>query len=215
MDAQPDVIRNKIEDTRESLTQKLETLEGQVKETITTVTSTVEETIDTVKSTVEDTVEAVKQTFDIPEQVRRHPYGMTGGALLVGTALGYWMGGRRPHAGRPFGPAHRAPAYTAAPAYEAPRHEEPPRPSGPGLLSSLLEPLSAEFGHIRGLAIGALMGAVRDAVKNAVPPSLAHNVEEILDNITRRAGGEVVQGPVLPPSHGNGATHAGPVAGNA
>ena len=53
MDERPDVIRQQIEETRESLTDKLETLEGQVKDTV----STVSDTLESVKETVEGTVE--------------------------------------------------------------------------------------------------------------------------------------------------------------
>jgi len=123
MAEEPDVIRQQIEQTRESLTQKLETLEGQVKDTVASVTSAVETTVETVKSKVEDTVQAVtsgvettvetvKRTFDIPYQVDRHPWAMAGGSLLAGLAAGFLIG-------RPRRSFVRRPAWAEAPARAA------------------------------------------------------------------------------------------------
>ncbi len=212
MDPEPEVIRQQIEQTRESLTDKLETLEGQVRQTISSVTSTVEQTVDTVKSRVEDTVHAVtsavedtvdsvKRTFDVPYQVRRHPYLMTGGALAVGAALGYFLGGQRRRP-RPGPRAEWAPSYTppqAASAYEEALEPEAKRSAPPrqSFFAGLAEPLRGEFDKIKATAIGALLGMVRDAAARYVPSALASKVEEIINDVTRRAGGEVVSGPIL------------------
>ena len=83
MDPKPDVIRRQIDETRESLADKLETLEDQVKHTVASVTEAVEHTVDSVKSTARETVETVKRTFDIPYQVRRHPYALTGAVFAT------------------------------------------------------------------------------------------------------------------------------------
>jgi ElaB/YqjD/DUF883 family membrane-anchored ribosome-binding protein len=215
MAQEPDVIRHQIEETRESLADKLETLEGQVKQTIGSVTSTVEQTLGTVKSKVEDTVQSVssavehtvdsvRRTFDIPHQVRRHPYAMTGGALLLGTALGYLLTGRRRRPER-YDPVERAPSYAPpapapASAYEEPRRSEERRESRPGFFAGLLQPFAAEFDKIKATAIGALLGMARDLAVRSVPPSLVPKVEEIINDVTRRAGGDVVSGSVLPSS---------------
>jgi ElaB/YqjD/DUF883 family membrane-anchored ribosome-binding protein len=212
MDQKPDVIRQQIEQTRESLTDKLETLEGQVRQTISSVSSTVGQTVENVKSKVEDTVQAVssavehtvdsvKRTFDIPYQVRRHPYLMTGGALALGAALGYLLAGRqrrprrRPRA--EWVPSYTPPAPAPAEAYEEPRQAGRGASSRPGFFTGLLEPLAGEFDKIKATAIGAFLGLARDAAVRWVPPSLAPKIEEIINDVTRRAGGEVVSGPVL------------------
>lgn len=95
MAEEPDVIREQIEETRTSLTEKLETLEGQVRETVQSAKATVEDTLETVKSSVQNTVESVKQTFDLSYQVDRHPWAMTGGSFVVGFLLGNYLEGRR------------------------------------------------------------------------------------------------------------------------
>jgi hypothetical protein len=203
MDPEPEVIRRDIDRTRESLTEKLETLEGQVRETIGTVRSKVEGTVEAVTSSVENSVRTVKETFDLPEQVRRHPHAMVGGALVTGALVGWLVTGRRE------GPRHGYPRHRPTPLPPAPstsvgdgrsQFAAQPEPEGPGLMSRLLEPLAGEFDRIKATAIGALMAMARDAIRRNLPESLAPNVEEILDNITRRAGGEVIHGPVLPPA---------------
>jgi hypothetical protein len=212
MDQEPDVIRQQIEQTRESLADKLETLEGQVRKTIGSVTSTVgtvksrvEDTVQAVTSAVGETVDSVKRTFDIPYQVRRHPYLMTGGALVVGAALAYFLAGRprrprrRPRAR--WAPSYTPPAPAPASAYESvsgePRQAGAGPSSRPGVFAGLLEPLAGEFDKLKATAIGAFLGLVRDAAVRWVPPSLAPKVEEIVNDITRRAGGDVVPGPIL------------------
>jgi ElaB/YqjD/DUF883 family membrane-anchored ribosome-binding protein len=214
MDQEPDVIRQQIEQTRGSLTEKLESVEDLVREKVSAVTSTVERTIDTVKSKVEDTVQAVsstvestvdtvKRTFDVSHQVRRYPYAMTGGALVVGAALGYLLAPRaRSFSRRSFReslPSYPPPSSAPVSNFEEPRYEER-RQQKQGLFASLAEPFAAEFDKMKATAIGALMGLARDFAIRSVPPSLAPQIEEIVNNVTRRAGGNVVSGPVLPSS---------------
>jgi len=59
-----DVIREKMEDTRTSLTEKLETLEQQVASTVQGATSNVAETVEAVKETVESLKESVQGTVE-------------------------------------------------------------------------------------------------------------------------------------------------------
>jgi len=219
MDEKPDVIRQEIEATRSSLAEKLEALEGQVKGTISNVSQSVEDTVAKVKSTVNDTVETVKRTFDLPYQVDQHPWAMAGCSLLAGLAVGYVVarpgdratGGRRGYTRRgEFGRVPAAPASlqetpspgTSGPAYQAAasggaagyRREE----EEPGMLSRLLAPFASEFDKIKGTAVAALMGMLRDSLVRSVPPALAGHVREIMDDLTRKAGGQPIPEPVLP-----------------
>jgi len=120
-----DVIREQMEDTRTSLTEKLETLEQQVastvhgatsdiaetveavKETVEKVKDTVQDTVTTVKESVADTIDSVKETvhegltavkgmLDIPALVDSHPWLMVGGAVGCGFVLGTFF----PHPAR-------------------------------------------------------------------------------------------------------------------
>jgi uncharacterized protein YjbJ (UPF0337 family) len=226
MAEEPDVIRQRIDETRESLTDKLETLEGHVKEavgavtdTIETVKSTVENTVESVKSGVEgtvesvktslsDTVETVKETFDLGRQVDRHPWAAVGCSLLAGAAAGYYLAGPR-HRYRYYpegipGMDHLIPGYRP----DRPTEASAPRefagqPARPGFVESLLQSFEGELGKVRQTAIGALIGIARDAIKEALPRSLSENVNEIMDGVARHAGGEPVRGPVLEPENAN------------
>jgi len=203
MDPEPDVIRHEIEQTRESLTEKIKTLEEQAKETIQDVKNTVENTVDTVKERVQDTVdtisnrvegtvEAVKRTFDIPYQVQQHPLAMAGCSLLAGAAAGYFLGGRRSYF--PY-PSSRASSRPDVQAFAATHTAA--APSGPGLLGSLVKQFQPEIEKLKEVAIGALLGMARDYVRQAVPPNLAPHLTEVIDNFTRKAGGQPVAGPIL------------------
>ncbi len=112
-----EVIRERMEETRNDLSDKLEMLEQQVVDTVQDATSAVSEavqsakdvvetvkdsvegtvesvkgavegTVDSVNQTMHDTVESVKQTFDLPRQVDQHPWLMVGGAVAVGFVAG-------------------------------------------------------------------------------------------------------------------------------
>jgi ElaB/YqjD/DUF883 family membrane-anchored ribosome-binding protein len=220
MAEEPDVIRHQIDETRESLTEKLESLEGQVKDavgavtdTIETVKNTVENTVESVKSGVEDTVESVKtslsdtvdsvkETFDLPRQIDRHPWAAVGCSLAAGVVAGYllWPRRRTYYPGIP-GMNHVIPGYRAERPAESLREAARPEPAAPGFLEGLLSSFEGELGKIKQTAIGALVGMARDAIKDALPPSLSDSVSEIMDNVTRHAGGDPVRGPVLEPEH--------------
>lgn len=115
--------RHEIEETRASMTEKLELLEERVRDTleetktavddiVENVKGTVDETVDAVRETVDgakstvenivenvkgtmdDTVTKVKQSFDLRYQVEQHPWLMLGGSVVAGSLLASLMHGR-------------------------------------------------------------------------------------------------------------------------
>src|SRR5262249_47659347 len=111
-----ELIRKQMEETRTSLTEKLETLEeqvvgagkdtssavtgtaGAVKDTVSTVKDSVQDTVSTVKDTVTETVTAVKDTvqegvetvkswLDLKAHTEKHPWMVMGGSVLLGYFL--------------------------------------------------------------------------------------------------------------------------------
>jgi len=208
MAEQTDVIRQQIDETRESLADKLETLEGHVKDavgtvtdTIETVKSTVENTVETVKSSLNDTVDSVKETFDLPLQVDRHPWGALGCSLLAGMAAGYLLEPKRQrwmdHPQGIPGMARIVPGYQPDRPAEAGSQSIRAESTGSRFASSLFGALQGEFDKVKLLALGAVLGIARDALKDALPPSLSQNVTEIVDDFTRRLGSEPIRGSVL------------------
>jgi ElaB/YqjD/DUF883 family membrane-anchored ribosome-binding protein len=109
-----DMIRGQMEDTRTSLTDKLETLEHQVSDSVHDATSNVADTVEAVTDSVQDTVASVKETvtavkesmrqgvsavkafFDIKDHADRHPWAVMGGAVVVGYVAS-WAEGREHH----------------------------------------------------------------------------------------------------------------------
>jgi ElaB/YqjD/DUF883 family membrane-anchored ribosome-binding protein len=213
MDPQPDVIHKQIEETRSSLTEKLETLEAEVKgtvqsakdtvesakeaveSTLSTAKETVQETISSVKETVESAKESVKRTFDIPRQVDRHPWAMLGLSLVSGVITGALLGGRLTP-GRRI--ARRMSEASAEP-YRTegePAAGSPPTHQGsgrPGFMDKLTGQFGDEFEKVKDLAIATLVGVVADVAKKSIP-ALGHAVEDMMTRAAAEWG--------TPPQHG-------------
>jgi ElaB/YqjD/DUF883 family membrane-anchored ribosome-binding protein len=211
-----EVIRLQMDETRTSLTDKLEMLEQQVTDTVQgasaavsesvdSVKEVVKETVQTVKASVKETVASVKETFDLSHHVETRPWTMMAGAA----ALGFFGGlltrgnGRRdqtresdrfPANFTPRGarlPAHGdggAPQASYAPSSATTEH---------GVLGNLSEVFHKEINQVKSLAVGTLLGMVRDMVTKAVPGPIEQKVGEVIDDITTKLGGQPVQGPVL------------------
>jgi ElaB/YqjD/DUF883 family membrane-anchored ribosome-binding protein len=225
MDHEAEVIHEQMEGTRASLADKLEKLEekvmGTIESTTTSVTNTVasvtetvenvkdavEGTVETVRESVAETVESVKHTFDFPTHVRNHPWLMFGGSMVAGFAAGQVLDYMMPRRGWSAPAAVPSLSTLAAEtngsqqAYRPP--EIPPAPppvrqeTGPSWLGSLLGLFAPEVEKLKGLAIGAALGAVRDAVKRSATPELGSQLADMIDGITTKLGGQVVQGPLF------------------
>jgi ElaB/YqjD/DUF883 family membrane-anchored ribosome-binding protein len=197
MDQEPDVIRQQIEETRSSLTEKLETLENQVRGTVENAKSTVEDTIEAVRSTVNETVESVKRSVNLEYQVDRHPWAMFGGSVVAGFLVGSFLSRRT---SRQAGQASR---YAAGPMPQsfssAPPAPEVPsgngfgtaaaQPAQPGLLDRIQHEFHDEIQELKGVAIDAAMGVLRDVVKQSVP-QMAQQVEHLMNSVTTKLGGK-------------------------
>jgi ElaB/YqjD/DUF883 family membrane-anchored ribosome-binding protein len=203
MDPEPNVIREQIEETRSSLTEKLETLEAEVKETMhsahetmETAKETVQETISSVRESVQSAKETVKRTFDVEYQVNRHPWAMMGLSLASGVALGVLLGGRMSAGRRIARRMAEAPAEPDGRAEIAPAAalsrlaQEPQRP---GFMDKLSSQLGDEFEKVKDLAITALVGVVGDVARKSIP-ALANTVEEMMTRAASEMG--------APPQHG-------------
>jgi len=215
MAQEPDVIRQEIEDTRASLTDKIETLEYEVRDTVQTARATVEQTLETAKATVEQTIEgvkdtvqetvqSVKQTFDVTHQVEAHPWGMVGGSMLAGFALGWllpgrphrehWMVRRATEGTRSNGQAASSPAPSSS--QERWPQDLRDEASGPSLFERLTDQFSDEINKVKGLAIGAAVSALRDLAKQQLP-ALAPQIDEVMNSATTKLGGEPIRNPLF------------------
>lgn len=215
----PEKIREEMERTRASLAEKLEDLEnkvtGTVQETVETVSEKVQETVaavsdtvtsvkESVASSVETVKETVKETFNIPLQVRRHPWPMVGGSFVLGFLGGWLTGGTSQRARRSYTAPQAAGMSYAA---DTGRYEEPAahrglgaEPRESGWLGSLLSSLGPEIDKLKGMAVGTLGGLFRDMVADALPENLRGQAVEMFDDFTTRMGGKPVEGRLLPES---------------
>jgi ElaB/YqjD/DUF883 family membrane-anchored ribosome-binding protein len=215
MDNESEVIRHQMEDTRSSLTEKLETLETKVVDTVHETTSAVAETVENVKEavqdtvnqvtdTVHDTVQSVKNTLNIARHVNRHPWPVLCGSVAVGFFLGSFLGRRRSGRGDSSDAGktiNRAPGngFARKASHTAPSTASEPvptssTPTGPGWLSTLAKTLGPEVDKLKSMAIGTVGGVVRDLVTKAVPAQMGDQLGHLVDDITTKLGGEIVAG---------------------
>jgi ElaB/YqjD/DUF883 family membrane-anchored ribosome-binding protein len=203
MDAEPEVIRQDIEQTRSALTEKLETLEEEVMGTVRNAKETVEETIENVTETVQETVETVQRTFDLEYQMQQRPWVLIGGSVVAGVAAGFLADSLRARvtswedSSRTVPPPGPSKAYGAT-AFRSPQQEfaPPPRREGPSFFQSLLGRFDKEIGMVKELAIGYAAGVLRDMVKEALP-AVKEQVQKVMDSATAKMGGKPVDGPVV------------------
>jgi len=83
-----DEAQERVDQTRSSLTGKLETLEHEVTDALQGAAATMTATVTAARKTVHDTVESVQRAFDFPRQVRRHPWATVVASVVVGYVLG-------------------------------------------------------------------------------------------------------------------------------
>jgi ElaB/YqjD/DUF883 family membrane-anchored ribosome-binding protein len=178
-----ELIRQKMEHTRESLTDKLETLEDKLLSSVHQATSAVTESVASVKETVSESVESVKDAVDIPAHVDRHPWLALGGSVLCGYMLGNMFGGAKESRQRPAAPL--PPSSANGNGRPEPTTQEPATPA-----TSWLGGLEPEIRHLKSLALGVTLGTVREMLSAEVPPHMADHLREIIDTVTKKLGGE-------------------------
>jgi hypothetical protein len=195
MDNETDVTREQMDETRAGLSEKLYTLEQRVVDTVQGASDV-----------VAGTVENIKDTFDLPLQLRRHPWAMVGGSLAVGYLGGYLLvrgGSAQPRAnGRSQAAIPGRFTMTAQPPGDAKSSvEEAPEKKplqddvpGPGWLSGVNHRFGAEITTLKGLAIGTVLSFVRDRITQSAPEAMKTRLADVMDRVTTKLGGEPLQG---------------------
>jgi ElaB/YqjD/DUF883 family membrane-anchored ribosome-binding protein len=202
-----ELIRQNMARTRESLRNKLDTLEdrtlGVVRETTETVTHVAEQVTDTVESArkaVKKTVKKSVRALDLTRHVEEHPWAIMGGAVATGF-LASWLvaratssardrqgrfydmfPGQEPYAGGPY------PAATYPAGIE--RTEQPaPEPARPNWLSSLAQTFAPQLDSLKQLAVGAAIATVRDMAMRSVPGPWTGELSKVFDGLAEKLGG--------------------------
>lgn len=193
-DISQEMIQQQMKDTRASLSEKIETLEQKVMGTVENATAAVTETVDAIKESVQETVttvqegvrsgmDSVKDAFDLPAQVRQHPWAMVGGSVAVGFCVGALL------------------TSSSRPQYAPPQASSPPwtPSSSHGLAPQQLQAASApaepgiwasEVTKLKGLALGVLFGTARELLVSNMPIHLGEQIKDVVDSVTRKAGGQ-------------------------
>jgi ElaB/YqjD/DUF883 family membrane-anchored ribosome-binding protein len=216
MDDEPEVIRQQMKTTRSDLTQKIEALENQVvgtvqsttqavTDTVASVKEAVQETVSTVKDTVSGTVDTVKDALDVRGYVEQYPWASFGCAVAAGYVGGLLLGGGRTAGlrspGEPFVAPDRGMRYDRRgleKAARAARFTAEPAQAEPSWTSTLTSKFAPELTKLKGLALGAVGALVRDLVVRQTPGEVGAQLSEIIDDFTRKLGGEPIHGSFLP-----------------
>jgi len=169
----PEQIEHEMNQTRESLTEKVAALENQVVGTVQTAANTLTDTVDAVKSfvntapeamsdTVEQVAEAVseqvKKTFDISGHVQANPWSAVGVSVGVGFLTGMLIfRGRGPSVSRSV----LMPPMAAAPSFASSR--------APGMFDDLLGMVGRKVKEVAENLIDSATGAVTKSIQDGVP----------------------------------------------
>jgi ElaB/YqjD/DUF883 family membrane-anchored ribosome-binding protein len=213
-------LTRKIEALEHQVVSTVHSTTSAVTNTVESVKDAVQETVGSVKETVSDTVESVKETLDIRRQVDEHPWLMFGASVATGFTAGLLLGGRPKEGDRITDLHSRGEMFTARPpSYErgtwsrqdleadarrssftaSPAHEPgaAPESRGEGWLHELGQQFAPEVDKVKRMALGALGALVRDMVTRSAPPSLGQQLTGLVDDVTRKLGGEPLRGSLL------------------
>jgi len=174
-----EVIHHQMEQTRESLADKLEALENKVKGTVEGVEQAVSHTTEAVKETIEN----VKETFNIAHHVERHPWLMFTGAVGVGFLGGSLLGSSEKEESVSVTPEVPAPSLSFLNQPEGNGHTREPQRKEPSALEQGLH-------QLKEMALGALMGLLREVITDKVPSEWRNDVAGAVDNWTAQLGGK-------------------------
>jgi len=202
---QMELTKRQMEETRESLAAKLDTLESKVVQTVegatqavNTVKSTVENTVETVKDTVEgtvsgiresvqDTVDSVKGVFDLKAHVCQHPWMMLGGSMAVGFLGGMLFPASEEHAPEAAmaKSSHSNGHGNGHGPKTAKRHERSAPPEH-GWLHSLIEKVEPEIDLIKNMAIGTLVTMAEGWLAPSIPKVIQPQFREMMEDISQK-----------------------------
>jgi len=206
-------VEHKVQSTTAAVTDTVESVKEAVQDTVDTVKGTVTVTVDTVRSTVNSTVETVKEAFDVRGYFAEYPWAAFGAAVGVGFAGGVLLAGRSPAGDRIADLQSRGEPATTTRSAAAPSHNgghgkrstaarvaafsEKSADAAHHLAGELAGKFGDELGKLKGVALGAMFGLVRDWISRSAPAEVGSRVGEVIDDVTRKLGGEPIRGNLL------------------
>jgi hypothetical protein len=159
-------IRDDIEATRASMTDKMERIEGQVRDK------------------VDSTVQQARQVFDLRHQVNERPWVAVGAALTLGFLVGSMGGGDDEQASYPAQPGQPMRYYsqqgyssaedrsTNPPAYGGQQYNGGPearRGQLSGAVAQIADPMREELSVMAAAAVRSAMRVLREGLQDSIP----------------------------------------------
>lgn len=194
MDQRTESIKQEVDETRDSMTTRMEQIESQVQGKIDNVRESAQTSVEKAKETAQETVENVKQKLDIKQMVDERPWTMFGASLVAGFMLGSMGGSESSHrAERSYPPEHSyrygeavryysdRPYQTASSdAYRQPeengeryRHEayraSRSQRSQSGVISTVKDQFGDDIEAFKGALIATATNSLRDLFKETMP----------------------------------------------
>jgi ElaB/YqjD/DUF883 family membrane-anchored ribosome-binding protein len=195
---QPELIEREMEQTRESLTEKVSLLEQKVVGQIQSATDAVQETVQCVKSAVQDTVQSVtgtvshsvqsltdgvKDVLDIQTHTRENPWAMVGGATVAGFVTGLLVF-RRQSSGASL------PAYQPMPFTSEPAGRPAAASHRPAWLNDLFDMAGQEVKKLAEQALAVATTSLRQTVETGIPKLIERAVPDVGACRTEQAAGD-------------------------
>lgn len=172
------VIRSNIEETRASLSSKIDALEHEVKETAGDA-----------RASVEKQVDEVRKAFDLKYQISRNPWPFLAGAAVLGFLSGGALSKRRPvSAALTPGWLPEKSRRNGEPAFQGAVHSEG-RLNGNAQRPQLEQAMQL----VKATALGVVLSALREVTTDALPRSLAPHISELIDGVTQSLGGKPIR----------------------
>jgi ElaB/YqjD/DUF883 family membrane-anchored ribosome-binding protein len=193
---QPELIEREMEQTRESLTEKVSLLEQKVVGQIQSATDAVQDTVHCVKSAVQDTVQAVtgtmshtvesltdgaREMLDLRKHTRENPWAMVCGATAAGFVTGLLVFRRQ---------SSRASLSVAAPAPFTSQPATPAVSHRPAWLNDLFETAGQEIKKLAEQALATATAALRQTVETGIPKLIDRAVPDVGACEADRAAGD-------------------------
>jgi len=211
VDESPEVIKSQMEQTRQDLVEKIETLEHQVAHTVQEATSAVTSTVDTVKDVVSNTSDAVQSTvdsvkdvvsntkdavqstmdsvveaFDLSGHVQRSPWLMFGAAVASGFALGKVLAPPQLSSSSSSASADFS-KLSLEPTLKQP--EQPSKSVFDAPLSALGSMFEKPLQIAEGMAVSAFFSLLQNVVRDAVPADWKDQVVGVVNDLNKQLGG--------------------------
>jgi ElaB/YqjD/DUF883 family membrane-anchored ribosome-binding protein len=198
MASEPEVIRQEMQENRNALTEKLETLEKKVVGLATAVPETVENVVESVKGGVEQTMESVKESvqtlkdsLNLRKQTEAHPLAMLGGAVGVGFVVGLLLRGATS--------PRRTASYAAQPAAG----------SFGQTIHKAEEAVEHGFSKIKDVALTTVAGLVTNYISETFPDKFGESLKSVVHDVLGTAGAESQQQSASGPSQTETSTSNG------